>query len=825
MAHDVRFALRLLAKRPFLTIVAAGSLALGIGSTTAVFSLVDALLLRPLPAVPAPGSLVAVVGIQTRTSEKFRRLSWADYQDYAAQKAAIADLAAMAECELNLTGHGPAQRVSALAVSPGYFTALRLRPALGRLLSIADDNAFVAVISHDLWQRLFGADPGVLGSVIHLNGKSVTIIGVAPRRFVGTSLDARRELWLPLGVYSRVAAGVLASFSGSQDRKQEWLGALGRLPAGMSLRNAQSALDLVAARSAAAHAESRDRGVRVLPLTDLALGQGSRPVLKGFSTRLLAITGLVLAVAVVNIAGLLLARTQARQREVAVRLSLGASRSRLVRQFLAEGSTLALLGLAGGIGLAKAVLPILERLELPVALAVQDYTLSYRTLSFALAVSLASCLIFSLVPALQAMRTTYIPGHVDSVARGRRSSFSLRDLLAGIQVALTFLILIAAGLMLRSVANLGSIDPGFDPSRVLAASVDLAPAGYEGSRAAQLYRDLLDRLRGLPGVEAVSMASALPVMGGEFEVDLGVTPEDGLPAPVGAEAGAQPSVRHAMVEKWFFQTVRMKVLRGRTFGDEDDTSGTGAVVVNEAAAHLLWGDRNALGRRLRLAETEAPFQVIGVVADATFSGLKEHAVPVLYLNHAQYDQSFLGELLAPQMTLFVRTAGNPRGSLAAVRETVRAMDSRLPVFKVSTLEELLNATVGVERQAAALYSALAFTAMALSMFGLWGALTQTVLERRREIGIRMACGATSGAVRTLILRRSLLIALSGVAAGLAIAVPARRIVASQIYGIGPADPLTWLLTLIVLVVMTLVVSMIPAYWASRNDPVAILRHE
>jgi putative ABC transport system permease protein len=798
---------------------------LGIGSTTAVFSLVDALLLHPLPAVPDPGSLVAVVGLQTRAPDKFHQLSWADYQDFAAEKTAIADLAAMSECELNLTGHGPAERVSGLAVSPGYFTALRLRPALGRFLSAADDKAFVAVIGYDLWQRLFNADPGVIGSAVDLNGKSVTVIGVAPRRFVGTSLGVRREIWLPLGIYPRVAAGVLSSFSGSQDRKQEWLGALGRLPAGVRLEQAQSALDLVAVRSAAAYAESRGRGVRVVPLTDLALGQGSRPLLKGFSVRLLAITCLVLAVAVVNIAGLLLARMQARQREIAVRLSLGVSRGRLVRQFLAEGSALALLGLVGGIGLAKAMLPLLERLDLPIALAVHDYTLSYRTLSFALAVSLASCLIFSLLPALRTMRTSCIPGPSGSVMRGRGSRMALRDLLAAIQVALTLLILIAAGLMLRTVANLGLIDPGFDPSRVLVASVDLAPAGYEGPRAAQFYRDLLDRLRGLPGVEAASMASALPVMGGEFEVDLGVTPEDGQPAPAGADASFQPSVRHALVEKRFFQTVKMKVLRGRTFADEADTSGTGVVIVNETAARLLWGNRDALGRRLRLAETEAPFQVIGVVADATFSGLKEQAVPVLYLNHAQYDQSFLGQLLAPQMTLFVRTARNPRGSLASVREAVRSMDPRLPVFKVSTLEELLNATVGVERQAVALYSALAFTAMALAMFGLWGVLTQTVLERRREIGIRMACGATTGAVRALILRRSLLIALCGVAAGLAIAVPARRIVASQLYGIEAADPVTWLLTLFVVVAMALTVSLIPAHRASRMDPVAILRQD
>lgn len=821
MTKDVRFALRLLGKSPLVTIVAVGSLALGIGSTTAVFSLVDALLLRPLPALHAPESLVAVVGIHTKDPEKFRQVSWADYLDYSAQKDVVANLAAMADCDLSLTGDGPAERLSGVAVSSGYFTVLGLKPALGRLLSAGDEEALVTVLGYDLWQRRFGGEPGVIGSVIQLNGKSLTVVGIAPERFVGTSLSARRDLWLPLGVYSKVAAGVLASFSGELDRKQEWLNVIGRLPAGMSPEHAQTALEVVARRLAASYPEASGRGVRVLPLAEVALGPGSRPLLKGFSVRLMAITALVLAVAVVNVAGLLLARALARQREVAIRLSLGASRGRLVRQFLVEGSVLALLGLGGGILLVKAGLPILERLDLPVNLAVRDYGLSYRTLSFALLVSLASCLVFALVPALQAARTTFVPMLRGEMLSRRRSGFALRELFAGIQVAMTLLILIAAGLMLRTLANLGSIDPGFDPSRVLAVSVDLYPAGYEGPRVAEFYRDLLERLRRLPGVEEASMASALPVMGNDLMVDLSVTPEDAQP---GTTPGTQPSVRHALVGSRFFQTVKMRILRGRDFGTENDLSGDGVVIVNETAARLLWGGRDPVGRRLRLVETPAPFEVIGVVADATYGGLKEKAVPVLYLAHAQYEKSFLGSLLAPQMTVFVRTSGEPRKVLGAVRETVRTMDSRLPVFKVSTLEELLASTVGVERQAAALYSGLALMAMALAMFGLWGVLTQAVIERTREIGIRMACGASPREVRTLILRRSLIIALSGAAAGLAIAAPARRIVESQLYGVGPADPATWLGTTLMLVGMALLVSTFPAYRAAKVDPIVALRY-
>lgn len=822
LVQDVRFALRLLARSPLVTLLAAGSLALGIGSTTSVFSLVDALLLRPLPAVHAPESLVVVVGVQAKTPDRLRRLAWANYLDYASQKTVLSSLSGMAECDLNLTHHGPAERLTGAAVSTNYFGTLGLKPAFGRLLSDGDGEAFVAVIGHDLWQRRFGGQPGVVGSVIQLNGKGLTVVGIAPRGFSGTSLSTHQEVWMPLGAYSKVAAGILSSFTGSHDRKQEWLGAVGRLRPGVSLAQAQSALDVEARRLAAAYPEAEGRGVRVLPLTEVALGTDSRPQLRSFSARLLAVTALVLAVAVINVAGLLLTRALARQREIATRLSLGAGRGRLIRQFLVEGLLLALLGLAGGLLLAWAGLPLLQRLELPVSVAVRDYNLSWRTLGFALAVSLASCLLFALVPAFQAVRTSIVPQRSE-VRRGRRSGLALRDLLAGAQVALTLLILIAAGLLLRTLANLGAIDPSFDPSRVLAVSVDLAPAGYEGPRIAAFYRDLLERLRSLPGVEEASMGSALPVMGNDLMVDLGVTPEDGQAGGIEpGSPGSQPSARHALVESRFFRTVKMKLLRGRDFS-AGEASGAGVVILNETAARLLWGGRDALGRRLRLTQTEEPFEVIGVVADATYAGLKEEAVPVLYLDHAQYEKSFLGPLLAPQMTLFLRTSGDPRDRLGAVRETVRKMDPRLPVFKVSTLEDLLAATVGVERQAAVLYSGLALTAMALAMFGLWGVLTQSVLERTREIAIRVACGASPRSVRSLILRRSLAIALCGAAAGLAIAAPARRIVAGQLYGVGPADPLTWLGMTLVLVVMALFVSALPARRAAKVDPIAALR--
>lgn len=820
LVRDVRFAVRLLLKNPFLTAVTVASLALGIGATTAVLSLVDVLLLRPLPAVDTPDELVAVLGVEAKSPERLHSLSWGDYLDYAGRTDVVSGLAAAAGCELSLTHGGPAERISGLAVSPNYFTVLGVRPDQGRLFSPGEERAPVAVIGHGLWRRRFGASPDVIGSTITVNGKSLSVIGLAPEGFWGTELGSRAEIWIPLGIYSDVAKGVFAPLTGQQDRKQRWLKTVGRLAAGVTVDRAQSTLSVMAGSLAKSYPEAgAGRSVRVVPLNEIALGQGMRPLVLGFAARLMAVTALVLAVVTINVAGLLLARGLSRRREIAVRLSLGAGRGRLIRQLFVEGLVLGLFGTVAGICLAMAGLPLLERLNLPGDLAMRDVALSGRVLGFTILVSLMSCVVFSLLPAVRIVKSSLVPA---KVAGGNRLRFGLRELLVGLQVALALLVMIASGLMLRTVANLRAIDPGFDPAHVLVFSIDLAPAGYEGTRVATFYRDLLERLRRGPGVRAASMASALPIMGADLVVDLTVSPEDGLVA--GASEAAQPSVRHALIGSQYFETVGMKLVKGRDFGPEDE-SATGTVVLNESAARLLWPGQNPLGRRLHLVQSEQPFSVIGVVADAKYASLKEGAVPVLYLTHSQADKSFIGSLLASEMTLLIRTSGEPRQVLDSVRETVRQMDPLLPVFRVSTLEELLASAVGIEQQAAVLYGSLALLALVLALLGLYGIVSSSVIERTREIGIRVACGATSGEVRRLLMSRSAFLVLGGVAVGLLAAVPAIRIVENQLYGVETDDPVTWLGIPLVLVCTAMLVSAVPARRAARIDPVAALRHE
>jgi putative ABC transport system permease protein len=825
---DLRFAFRLLAKSPVATAVSALSLALGIGGTTAIFSFIDALLLHPLPAIGAVHELVAVEGIHAKDPGRFQMLSFADYSDYAGRHDLVRSLAAAADCDVSLTNQGPAERLSGLAVSANYFEVLRLAPAAGRLFSPADENAPITVLGYGLWQRQFARDPRTVGSAVTLNGKSVTVVGIAPAGFFGTDLAKRREVWLPLGAYPALAAGILVPFSGKHDRTEEWLQVIGRLAPSATLARAQGAFDAAAHGLAAAYpATNTGRGVRLLPLAVVALGPeaNARSLVAGFAARLMAVVLVVLAVAVLNLAGLLLVRAVSRRREIAIRMSLGADRRRLIRQFFVEGLVLAFLGAVLGIALAASGVILLRHIAPPVELAVREFTLSGRVLGFGLLVSLATCLIFAFAPVVQAVRTDIVAALRGAAPRLRRLRVGLREILVGLQVAAAFAIMIAAGLFVRTLGTLWSVPTGFDPAHVLASTVDLAPAGYTGTRVPAFYEGLLDRLRHLPGVVDASMVSALPVMGADLEVDLGVSVV-GEPAETRNGTDSSPAVRHVLVGSRFFKTAGMRLLRGRDFGPEDGSEGAGAVIVNETAARLLSPGRDVLGRALLLAQTKAPFTIVGVVADATYSSLKEkRRRPILYLAHAQSGMSFIGKLLAPQMTLLVRTTGDPRRLLGAVREQVREADPKLPIFGAATLDDLLGATVAIETQSAAFYGGLGLAAAALALLGLYGTITRSVAEQTREIGIRAACGATPNDVRRRILVRSGVLTLSGMAAGGAVAVLARRIVAHQLYGVDVYDTATWFTISVAFLCFALLVSALPASRAAAIDPVRAMNYE
>lgn len=826
LLQDVRFSFRLLAKSPVLNGVALVCLAVGIGAATAVFSLADALLLRPVPSVQAPEGLVRLFSVPTRTPDQLRALSWANYLDYA-ERRDVVSLAAMASCNLSLTQGGPAERLSGLAVSGTYFSVLGLKPSLGRFFSAEQESEPIAVLGYDLWRRRFGADAGVIGRTIVLNGKSLTIVGVAPEEFSGLDLSSRREIWLPLGTYSIIAKGVLMPFTGQQDREQEWLEVVGRLAPGVELQKARSAFEVLAQNLAASFPETNaERAVRLLPLTEVVLGVGKRPAVKSFTVRMMGAMALALFVAVGNLAGLLLARGLARQREIGIRVALGCGRRRLGRQFLTEGLVLGLSGALAGLFLAQLALPLVEQLQLPAELAPRDLVLSGRVIEFAILVALICSLVFTLAPLLQTFRIDSVRSLSNVSLPRRLGRAGSREILVAAQVALAFLSLLAAGLMIRTASQIAAIDPGFDPKNVLVASIDLSPAGYEGPRVGIFYRQLLERVRSLPEVKDATMASALPVMGGGVVVDLSVEVEE--PSPAGGTAGANPdrSLRHVLVGEHYFQAVGARLVRGRDFSAADHDSAPGVVVINETAAKRLWGDANPLGKRIRLLQSEESFEIIGVAADTTYSSLKESRAPIVYLAHSQAVRSFIGQLLAPEMTLLVRTREKEPGDfLPAFREAVRTLDPRLPVFRVSSLDDSLKATTGAERQALLLYTFLGLVTTGLAMLGLYGALAHTVASRTREFGIRVACGASPWSVRRLVLRYCAILACSGLALGLALATPLSRFMADQLFGIAPDDPLTWSAAALTLLIIALAIGAVSSNNAAKLSPLTALRDE
>lgn len=824
LIRDLRFACRSLAKNPVISAAVVAALALGIGANTVVFSLIDTLLLRPVPGLHAPDELVAVFTTRPVEDERVRVLrqsSHADYLDYR-RSGVFSGLAAHTEFTLSLTHEGASERLTALAVSDDYFAVLGVKGALGRLLAPGGDASAGAVVSHGLWRRRFGGDPDLVGRTIHLNGRGVTVIGVTPRGFRGTSRVESPDVWVSLGVFRDIATGIYARFYGQEDRRETWLQLTGRLAPGVTPAAARSALEVVARNLAATYPETNEkRGVAVLPLTEAALGAGRRHEVLHYSGLLMTVVGVVLLVACLDVASLLSARALARRREIAVRLSLGASRVRLVRLLASESLVLALAGGTAGVALAGALLPLVERLRLPVK-ADFHLALDGRLLAFAFLVSLASALVFGLAPAIRWARADLVAALRREVPARRRLRLGAGDALVAVQVALALVVLIGSGLMVRTLANLGAIDPGYDPQRTLVASLDVAPAGYEGARVNAFYDELLARVRALPGVEAVSMASALPMVGAEMSVELGVFPEDGPAAVEGAET---PVARHALVGGGYFETLGMKLLRGRDFAPRDTSAAPGVVIVNETMARRLWPHQSPLGRRLSLYESGGAFEVIGVVSNAKYGGLKEEPQPVVYLYHGQQEKLFLGPLLAPSMTLIVRARGEPRSVLPALRRTVAAMDPQLPVFNVRTLPEILSSAVVIERQVTSLFSAFALLAVMLVTVGLYALMSQSVARRRREIGIRMACGAPPAAVGRLVLVRGAAICGAGVVLGFAAAAVAGRAVASYLYGVTAADPSTWAATSVGLVVVTLWVSAVPARRAARIDPVTVLREE
>jgi putative ABC transport system permease protein len=803
--QDVRYGLRVLLKNPGFTAVAVIALAIGIGANSAIFSVVNTVLLRPLPYKDSE-RLVMVWEDDTKHGYPRDTPAAANYVDWRDQNKVFEGMAAIAEQSFNLTGVGEPERIVGRRVSANLFSLLGVAPQLGRAFLPEEDApgaGRVVMLSYGLWQRRFGSDPALVGKPLTLNGEPHTVVGVMPKGFEFPTRED--ELWVPIAFTQQQAAS----------RGNHYLEVIARLKPGVELEQAQAEMSTIASRLSQQYPEQNtELGAVVVPLHEQVVGD-----IKPALLVLLGAVGFVLLVACANVANLLLARAAVRQKEIALRVALGASRLRLIRQFLTESVLLAALGgVAGlllalwGVNLLKAFIP--ENISQLKAISVDA-----KVLGFTLLVSMLTGFIFGLAPATQAssfnLNETLKEGGRDAAsgARGKR----IRSLLVVAEVAVSLVLLIGAGLLINSFMRLRSVDPGFRADNLLTMNVLLPQQKYpEQARRTAFYDDLIRRVEALPGVRSASVTNWIPLVSQGDSV--GVTVE-GQPDP---GPGKTPIVVTRVVGPHYFKTMGVQLVRGRDFDERQDRLDAPAVVViSEATARRFWPDEDPVGKRLapgRVTSPEDWCQVVGVVKDVHQFDLAAEPRPQMYFTYAQ------AEFFAPRH-LVVSTDVDPLSLAGTVRKTVWEIDRDQPVSNVSTMEDVLSDSLARQRFSMLLLGIFAGVALVLAAVGLYGVMSYTVAQRTREIGLRMALGAQQRDVLRLVVWQVLKLVLVGVAVGLVAAFALTRVMTSLLFGVSATDPATLATISAVLIAVALVASYVPARRATKVDPLIALRYE
>jgi predicted permease len=805
--QDVRYALRSFTHRPALTLAAMLSLGMGIGATTTVFTWLNGMVLNPLPAIPEWNRVVAAY---TRAPQGDRwSVSWADFDDWR-RGARSVRLAAWDMKALGLRdGPGPAERAWGLLVSGNYFEDLQVGAELGRVLRMDDEakRLPVAVLGYRYWQRRFGGDPGVIGRSITLNGSAFTVVGVAARRFVGTYVAMDMHLYLPMTTYPLLAPDDAAFL---EDRQRRSIDVVGRLAPGATLEQAAAELDPLARRAGQAAGLASPLGARLDLHRDVDAPGAMRPLFGA----LLGIAGLVLLMACANVASLLLARALARRREIAMRLALGATRQRLVRQLLTESLVLAVL--AGVAGLASTywarggLLALLPTVPYPVFL---DFGIDAGVLLFATLVTAAAAALFGLLPALRASRPDLTPSLKDVIGLEAGSRGRLQGALVVAQVALSVTTLVAAGLFVRSVGHVRSIDTGMSGlERVLLVNTDLGLSGLRGdsTRVARV-RSLLERVRALPGVEAASVARAIPL--GPAALATARTRIEGYAPP-----SSEPvMVSHNDVSDGYFRTTGIKLLEGRTFSEADVANNAPVAVVNEAFARRFLAGRSAIGTRLAQGDG-AWLSIVGVVATTRVNDYTEDPHPMVY-------RPYSARFAPASFALHVRTAGEPLALTPAVRGAFAEISAEMPFLDPRQMAEFVTIPFYPQTVGATVLAVVGVVAVLLAAVGIYGTLAYAVSRRVREIGVRMALGAARGDVLGLVLGRAVRLSVAGLAIGLLAALGLGRVLESQLVGVSGTDPLTFGAVVTLLAAVACLASWLPARQAAHVDPMVALRHE
>jgi putative ABC transport system permease protein len=805
IGQDLRYGIRTMLKNPAFTLVAVAALALGIGANTAIFSVVNSILLRPLP-FKEPERLLTVSHAYPKLN-LIAPVSPPGFMDYRARTDVFEMSAASAGGSFNLTGEGEPERIQARAVSASFFPTLGVEAALGRTFLQEEDqpgHEHVVVLSHGLWQRRFGADPGVIGKTIMLDSEAYVVVGVMPASF---RLYGQDDAWAPLAL--------TAEQMSPNRRRAEFLAMIARLKPGVSIEQAQAAMNTVASQIQQDNPQifpsDGSWGVQVKPVYE-EMVEDIRPAL----LVLLGAVGFVLLIACANVANLLLARATARRKEIAIRTALGASRWRLVRQLLTESVLMAIVG--GGLGLLLAVwgVDVLIKLNQNNIPRAREIGIDSRVLAFTFGLSLLTGILFGLIPALQASKTELTEALKEG---GRTSSGShrarFRNLLVVSEIALALVLLIGAGLMVKSFARLLHVNPGFEPQNLLTMQVALPSTKYsEPSQRAAFYQQALDKIKTLPGVQSAGAVSHLPLSG---SIASGFFSIEGQQYPPGEQL---PHTDLRAASPQYLQTMGIPVLKGRYFDERDTDAAPNVAIIDETLARRYWPNEDPLGKRIsfnRRENVQVWREIVGVVGAVKHKGLDADYRGQLYFPHPQNPWG--------NMYLVVRTTNEPSSMAAMVRSAIQSVDKDQPVYRVMTMETLLNESVAQRRFSMLLLTLFAVVAVVLAIVGLYGVMSYGVSQRTHEIGIRMALGAQARDVLRMVVGQGLLLALIGVGIGLVAALLLTRVMSSLLFGVSATDPFMFASIPLILAVVALLACYIPARRATKVDPMVALRYE
>ena len=809
LLQDFRFALRMLRRSPGFALLAIFCLTLGIGANAAVFSWMEGLLFRPYPMVANQERLVALTGT---TQADRTGLSWPDFLDLQRNCKLFDAFFVSKIMGTTLSIGDRAQVMTGSIVSSNYFQTLGIHPILGRAFDPEEDLGRsahpVTIISYQLWKDRFGGDPQIIGKTQRMNGVIHTIIGVAPEGFYGTFVGWAMKFWVPASMEDTFEGGGYKL----EDRSERWIEAYGRLKPGVTLQQAQQEVSVVAKRLDADYpATNRGHGIQLWPLWQTPFNNAGN-LLPTLETMLVVVV-FVLLIACANVGNLLLVRSFARRHEITVRVAVGAGRKRLLQQLLIEGLFLSAIATTGGLLVARWCSRLLVLL-LPVRNGNAMHLpgeMDWRVMALSAAVCLVATLLFALVPAIQTSKidlAATLRSEMAGVARGRGTSWA-RSSLVVVQVSLCFILLVGAGLLLQSLQKIRSDSPGFTTNGVLVTAVNLVAAGYDAERAKSFQEELIDRVQALPGVESAALARQTPLGYGTFS-SAPIAVDGYQPAP-----DEQPSADYNQVGPGYFATIGIPLVSGREFTRADNENAAPVAIINETMAARYWPGKNPVGERLQAKGKW--MQIVGVAKTSKYYSMRELPKPFFYVPRRQ-DFSI-------SAALTIRTKLRPEIMAAALSRELKAMDSNLALYEVISLQEQVDRSTSAQKVAVTLTGTLGGLALVLAAIGLYGVMSYTVSQSTRELGLRMALGAETGGLFRLVISRGLALTFGGVFLGVALALGLTRLLGYLLYKVSPYDPMAFASAFLVLTIVSLIACFLPAWRATRVDPIVALRYE